>query len=247
LTIRDALWEDDAVREAFLAENPAHLDRDDLALVASWQHRIAGDMAVLRQLKKHAIVLETGKNPRAYAVLGLVTPLEDVLPYPPPMYVSLVLLPFKDRIIYDSLLTAMPVMLGSGIRSNLNDAFRDIQDSYGLIHSLPLEDSAVRAGIAQGNGRLLKAFRAYLAGAGLSDKMVAQHTETGTALAQDMLQATLPRPLLELDLATAQHYLATHPSASTSMKRFARFLDENGRGDWDRVSELQELRRRGGD
>jgi hypothetical protein len=245
MKIRDALWGDDAIREAFIAENPADLDPDDLQLIASWKHRVAGNLVILRQLKKHAIVMETGKNPRAFAVLGLMDPLEDVLPYPLPMYVGIVLLPFQDRIVYDGLITAAPVMLGPGIRSDLNAAFRDIQDSRGLVHSLPLEDSAARAGMAKGNERLLKAFRANLAGAGLSDKMVALHTEAAAALAQDMLQATPPRPLLELDLATARRHLTDHPSVSTSLKRFARFLHENGRGDWGRVSDLQELRRRG--
>src|SRR4051794_35866424 len=34
--VRDALWENDALREAFVAENPAGLSPDDLALVDSW-------------------------------------------------------------------------------------------------------------------------------------------------------------------------------------------------------------------
>jgi hypothetical protein len=246
LKIRGALWADDAVREAFIAENPASLDGDDLAIVGSWKHRVAGNRVILRQLKKYAIVMDTGKNPRAYAVLGLMDPLEDVVPYPLPMYVGIVLLPFESRIIYDGLVTAMPVMLGAGIRSDLNAAFRDIQDSYGLIHSLPPDDSAQRAGIADGNKRLLKAFRAYLAGAGLSDKMVAQHTEAAAALARQMLQEKPPRPLLELDLMTARRYLTVHPSVATTLKRFARFLDEGARGDWDRVAGLQQLRQRAG-
>jgi len=37
--IRDALWADDSLRQAFIAENPAGLSAEDLALVESWKHR----------------------------------------------------------------------------------------------------------------------------------------------------------------------------------------------------------------
>ena len=39
--IRNALWEDDTLREAFIGENPARLSIDDLALVGSWKDRIS--------------------------------------------------------------------------------------------------------------------------------------------------------------------------------------------------------------
>jgi hypothetical protein len=51
--IRNALWEDDALREAFIGENPARLSIDDLALVESWKHRIANDFFIFRHLKKY--------------------------------------------------------------------------------------------------------------------------------------------------------------------------------------------------
>ena len=36
LPLRDALWADDTLREGFIADNPARLSADDLALVAIW-------------------------------------------------------------------------------------------------------------------------------------------------------------------------------------------------------------------
>ncbi len=35
--LRKALWEDDALREGFIAENPARLSDADLEMVASWR------------------------------------------------------------------------------------------------------------------------------------------------------------------------------------------------------------------
>ena len=55
--IRDAMWADDSLREAFIAENSAGLSAEDLALVESWKHRRAGEFYLYRQLKSHTVVI----------------------------------------------------------------------------------------------------------------------------------------------------------------------------------------------
>jgi len=37
MQVRNALWANDALREQFIADNPAQLSTTDLVLVASWQ------------------------------------------------------------------------------------------------------------------------------------------------------------------------------------------------------------------
>lgn len=51
MLIRNALWANDGVRESFIATNPAGLPPADLALVASWQYRVAEDFFIVRHLK----------------------------------------------------------------------------------------------------------------------------------------------------------------------------------------------------
>src|SRR5690348_748520 len=99
-TVRQALWADDALREAFIAENPARLSPADLAIVDSWRHRAAGMFCIYRHLKKYSLLI---KDDQLYAVLGLASALDEVVPFTP-CYAEAVLLPFGERIIYDSLL-----------------------------------------------------------------------------------------------------------------------------------------------
>jgi hypothetical protein len=242
IKVREVLWTDSTLREQFIEENPSHLSTEDLEILAQWTHPVRGNFTVLRHLKKYSIFL--GQGQKAYGVVGLLSTLEELLPHAP-AYVTATLLPFKDRIIYDGLLTAPNIMLGSGIRSRLNDEYQNAQESFGLITSLPQSNEAMRAGILQGNARLLKVFRANLAGAGLSDKMLAKHLENVEGLAETLFHRESPEPLLNLDLPSARVYIDTHPSATTSLKRFVRFLFETGRGDWERTEELQVLRQRG--
>jgi hypothetical protein len=97
--IRDALHEHPELLEDFLGENPDGLSPDELAIVASWRHRVAGEFYIFRYLKKYTIFLGT-KPERLYGVLGLAAdPFEKMFAGRPlPIYVKGVLLPFQSRI-----------------------------------------------------------------------------------------------------------------------------------------------------
>jgi hypothetical protein len=119
--VRDALWADDSLLRAFIAKNPAGLKPEDLALVASWQHRVAGTFYILRCLKKHAIFIAE-KESTVYGVLALASSFDEILPFLP-CYVKAVLLPFEDKIIYDSLMAPYNIRFGKGIRTRLEDTY----------------------------------------------------------------------------------------------------------------------------
>ena len=75
---------DDSIRESFIAENPYRFPLADLDIVASWQYRVAGNFFVFRHLKKYAVFLQDSPSARAYGVLGLTSPLEQIVgPYLP--------------------------------------------------------------------------------------------------------------------------------------------------------------------
>ena len=133
-------------------------------LVASWQDRLAGRFFVERYLKKYTIFLSETTPMHAYGVLGLVSPIEDILGPYLPVYVKAVLLPFEGKIIYDSLLVPYPVSFSAGIRASVRDAYRDAQEREGIITSLgppaaPASPEALRADVRRRMARLLAAYR----------------------------------------------------------------------------------------
>lgn len=123
IKIRDALWADDALLDAFVARNPAGLSDRALALAASWKHRRAGTCIVFRALKAHTVVIEDGPAGAVYAVLGLSRSVAEIPPWLPCL-VDGVLLPFEGRIVFDGLLRCFSVHIGPGIRRQLNDVYR---------------------------------------------------------------------------------------------------------------------------
>jgi hypothetical protein len=116
----------------FALENPAGLSKEDLSLIKSWRHRVAGKFFIFRQLKKHAIFM-TDNN--VYAVLSLQSFFEELVPQIP-CYVETVLMPFEEHIIYDGLLTPYPIVFGRGIQASMNEGYMDAKKNRKIIETL---------------------------------------------------------------------------------------------------------------
>jgi hypothetical protein len=248
LQLRNPLWADDALRESFIATNLAGLSPADLAVIVSWRYRLAGNFFLVRHLKKYSVFLSEQPN-HAYGVLGLVSPIDETIGPVVPIYVQAVLLPFEGQIIYDSLLASYPISFGPGIRSRLNDTYRNAQESEGIITTLepadtPLSPNEVRKNILARNVRILNAFRKDLLKRNLSYITAEQHVGNIEAFAQNFLLAhEPPRGLLDLTVEDVQVYLraAVNKTTPTSFKRFVRFLDETGRMDYEQVEPLRDF------
>ncbi len=247
LQLRNTLWADDVLRESFIATNPVGLSSPDLALVASWKYRVDGKFFIVRHLKRYSVFLSEQPAAHAYGVLGLVSPIEEVVSYSPPVYAHAVLLPFEGQITYDSLLEPYSITFGPGFRSGVNDAYRNAQEREGIITTLepaevPADLHEMRKGILARNAKILNAFRKDQARSGLSHTTVEKHTSNIDAFAQNYLLAqNPPRGLLDITPTDVQTYFSTSgdETLKNSFKRYVRFLDETVRIDnYEQVKSL---------
>jgi hypothetical protein len=240
--LRDALWADDRLREAFLATNPGGLSPADLSVVASWQHRVSGTFYLFRYLRKHTIFLSSTEPAHAYAVLGLVSPIEEIAGPSLPIAVTAVLLPFDGRIIYDSLLEPYAVSFGAGIRRSLQQSYRDAQEREGIITTLlpgAQSPAVLRADIQKRNARLLAAFRKELFRSTMSVRTAEQHVATLGAFAAWLLEEEPPRGLLTLTESDLERYLGMRANTNrVSFRRFLRFLRSTGRLEYATADDL---------
>src|SRR4051794_13266713 len=79
LKVRDAFVEHTDLIEPFVKENPAHLPDEELDIVRSWRHRVAGKFYIFRELKKYTVFLSSGDPAAAYGVLALTQPFEELV------------------------------------------------------------------------------------------------------------------------------------------------------------------------
>ena len=137
LAIRDALFAHRELIDEFVGENPAKLKAADLEIVGSWKHALPGKFYVFRYLKKYTVFLTSGGSPnKAYGVLGLADPLEEVIGPSLPRLVTTVLLPFRGKIIYDGLVSGYNITFGGGIKRTLNEEYKQAKEAFGIITSL---------------------------------------------------------------------------------------------------------------
>jgi hypothetical protein len=252
MQLRNALWANDGLRERFVTLKPARLDAADLAVVASWQYRRAGSFYIVGALKKYSVFLSEESPPRAYGVLGLSTPIEQLARGALPVFAQAVLLPLEDQIIDDGLLQWYAVVFGPGMRARLNVDYRHAREREGIITTLGPARTAVggqegRPAVLARDTRIVQAFRKELSRKGLSFKMVEQHARTiEDAAHSNLLAHELPRGLLEMQLADVQSYLRTHENkaVTTSFKRVVRFLEETGRMGYEQAEVLREWLKR---
>ena len=133
IEIRNALYDNDLFSN-FIEENPYGFTEKQLDIIREWQQKhLRGRFIIVRYLKKYTVFLDQEKEV-AYGVYSLSEPLEKILKVKPIM-VETVLLPFKNRIVYDGLLHVFPVFFGSGIRRNIEDSYRKAK-MKGILESL---------------------------------------------------------------------------------------------------------------
>ncbi len=142
INIRDALYKHRDLIDQFINENPADLPADELAIVSSWKQAVVGQFYIFRYLSNYTIFLSSGSPNKAYGVLALADPFEELIgPYLPRLNHA-VLLPFKGKIIYDGIVSGHNITFGGGIKRMLNEEYKQAKETFGIITSLPEGESA---------------------------------------------------------------------------------------------------------
>jgi len=132
--IRKVIWADDELRTGFLAAGASKLRDAERHLIASWRDRVSGKFVVFKHLQKHSIFMSES----VYGVLGIYSPLAEIIPNVP-MFVEAVLLPFRDRIIIDGIVESYGIQIafGPGTRRSLNDQYARARANSQVLTSLP--------------------------------------------------------------------------------------------------------------
>ncbi len=240
--IRNALWASDRLLQDFIDSNPNNLSDADLELAATWKNRVAAKFFILRHLQKYSLFLNDSDKPIVYGVIGIISPIAEILPYEPPIMVDAVLLPFGNKIIFDSLLNSYAIRFGSGIRKNLNNQLRHAKELRGVITSLDATDQ--NQAIINGNQQILIAFYKWLAKEGLSAKMQHEHHTNVRVFVDDRLSSAMPPcSLLSVKVADLDAYFSAcdNKANRVSFKRLVKFLCDSGRISWEETKRMEQF------
>lgn len=150
--LRDALWREPTLLDAFVEDNPDALAPRAIAAADGFRHAVKDRFYVERVLKGHAVFISISTS-RVYLVGGLAENVGDVLSRASPagsaLVADTVLLPFAGHIVWDGIVRVLSVGFGPEIRQNFKDKYLAAKARGQLIDTL---DGAPRPAVPPKRG-----------------------------------------------------------------------------------------------
>ena len=136
--IREVLWKSPKLIGEFLSCAEG-LPDDETDLLRSWEKsHINGQFVLIKYQPDAAILMrmDKGKAAKLYAVKGMTTSIAEAMHRRLPVMLETVLLPFGDKIIYDSFMASQQLSFGSGITDMFAEESAKAEEKYGVITKL---------------------------------------------------------------------------------------------------------------
>lgn len=128
------LWKRTWIIDDYLEQTD--LPEEHREILKSWKRCRSGRYIVERHLKKGSVFISTEDN-SVYLVNGIVSGWEEMLRAAPmPTLLNATLLPFKNVIISDGLVSVVPIMFGPNSRADFKDIYMDAKKSGRIKTSL---------------------------------------------------------------------------------------------------------------
>ena len=124
--VRQVLWENPTLINDYL--DSVKLPEEKSELLKSWHdHHKKGMFFLVDYKPEYAVVIGSNeqKEDRLYGVKGINRSLADAMQRELPIQLETVLLPFKNKIIYDSFMSSMPIGFAEGAKK----AFREMYET----------------------------------------------------------------------------------------------------------------------
>ena len=105
----------------------------------SWEKRhVKGQFALIKYAPDYAVFMrgDKGKAAKLYAVKGMTTSIAEAMHRKLPVMLETVLLPFGDKIIYDSFMGSHAVEFGGNATEMFEEEYAKSMQTHGLITKL---------------------------------------------------------------------------------------------------------------
>jgi len=138
VAIRSKLWENPQWIDEFLHDHKqSGLTKTECEILADWRGNFIKDrFIVMKHLKKYSVVMTSEEPTKLYGMCGISGSIKETAPYKTPFMIETVLLPFQDKIIYDSFINLFSVSFGKGMRDSLKSTYDKTKETVGIIETI---------------------------------------------------------------------------------------------------------------
>ncbi|PIU10751.1 hypothetical protein COT27_01475 [Candidatus Kuenenbacteria bacterium CG08_land_8_20_14_0_20_37_23] len=136
--VRKLLYKNPRIFKGYISNNPNKLNKENLAIIENWQRFIKGDFILIKSFAKYSILLKIDNNmSKVYGVLGLTdSPLDLAVNGIGTYFKDVVLLPWKNQIIWDGLFCLQPIIIGRNYIKSFINTYKEIKKKGEIIDSI---------------------------------------------------------------------------------------------------------------
>jgi len=139
--IREKLWANPKLISEFVSSSTGShkLSEGEVSLLESWEkHHVKGKFILMKYTAEYAILMHVkeGGDGKLYAVKGMTTSIAEAMHRKLPVMLEAVLLPFEDKIVYDSFLISQSIGFGDGVTSIFEKEYAEAEKKHGIIESM---------------------------------------------------------------------------------------------------------------
>ncbi len=132
--VADFLWSHPEVIDGYLTS--AELPSEHREIIADWKRFVSGEFILERHLKRGSVFISL-KDEQVYMVNGIISSWEDMIPRADlPILLRATLIPFRDKIIYDSIVTCSNVIIGRGYAETFKEIYLSAKQDKTILTSL---------------------------------------------------------------------------------------------------------------
>lgn len=132
--IADRLWGNTKLIDEYLAEKK--LLGEHKKIISGWKKRISGKFIVERHLKKGSVFI-CAEDEEVYLVRGIISSWDEMLcGRRLPAVLEAVLIPFKNVIISDGLVTAPNLFFGKNLTAEFKDIYLNAKKNGVILRTL---------------------------------------------------------------------------------------------------------------
>ncbi|MCK5848977.1 MAG: SEC-C domain-containing protein [Caldisericia bacterium] len=133
--VREILWKNPELIDDYL--NAVALSNEKIELLKAWRdHHKKGMFFLVDYTPEYAVLIGVSeqKEDRLYGTKGIRRSLSDAMQREIPVQLETVLLPFKNKIIYDSFMTSMPIGFGEVAKKALREMYESALEHGIMTH-----------------------------------------------------------------------------------------------------------------
>jgi hypothetical protein len=118
----------------FINSNPHNFNQEELDILESWKKAIIADkFLIIKYLKEHTLFF--GNN-KVYGIKGLMDSFKDIFQGCSPIFIDMIILPFKGFLVHESLFSLYNISIGGNMASGIKAEAEEIIQKSGIITSL---------------------------------------------------------------------------------------------------------------